>query len=110
MVPVSPEIERKARVHIPDEFKARPKIRGVVIGIGSADKRVSSADSLDICCRPADDKVVNVLFEGANGITQIFCTEVRYSPTPETEEPEIALVAEVVLVDKTAASAEGIPP
>ena len=108
VVPVSPEIERKARVYIPDEFKARPKIRGFVIGIGSADKRVTSADSPDICCRPADHKVVDVLFESVNGLTQIFCTEVRYSPTPETEEPEIALVAEVVLPDNTAASAEGI--
>ena len=108
VVPVSPEIERKARVYIPDEFKARPKIRGIVIGIGSADKRVTSADSPAHLLQTCRHKVVDVLFESANSITQIFCTEVRYSPTPETEEPEIALVAEVVLVDNTAASAEGI--
>ena len=104
VVPISPEIERKAGGHIPDKFETRSEQSRIPIGIHAARKN-SWSGLVDIGCTSAEHKVVDVRFESANRITKIFCTEVRYSLSEEPENSEIALVAEVVLPDHTAADA-----
>ncbi len=106
MVPISPEIERKAGVDIPDKLEARSE-QSVAFryGLHAADKRVLEPVSWTFVAASAEHKIVDVRFESANRITKIFCAEVRYSPSEESENSEIALVAEVVLPDHTAASA-----
>ena len=55
--------------------------------------------------RSVDQKVVHVGFEIANRVTQILCGEVGYTPSEETENPEITLIAKVILPDHTTAGA-----
>ena len=107
MIPVSPQIEREARIYIPDKLKARSVQTRVSIRIDAA-LNVRSPGLLDVRCRPAKHGVIDVRFESANRIAQIFCAEVRYSISEESEKPEIALVAEVILPDNTTANAEFI--
>ena len=55
-----------------------------------------------------DQKIVHVGFEIANRIAQILCGEVRYTISEETKNPEITLVAKVILPDHAAAQAVSI--
>ena len=60
---------------------------------------------MDVGCVSTEHKIVDVRLESTNRIAKILCAEVCHSPSEESENSEIALIAEVILPDHTAAGA-----